>query len=85
MKRLIIILSLAFVSCNPKPTKKELEIIGKDYKYEIHGIVKTIHGDKKAIWLTDTLSMNGDTIYYFNTDGTKVEILPPYKIKCKTK
>lgn len=56
--------------------------ITKEYKYEIHGKVyiptKGLNPMHDAIWYTDTISFNGDTIYYFNTDGTKVIIIPPY-------
>jgi hypothetical protein len=31
-----------------------------------------------AIWYTDTISFDGDTIYYFNSDGSEVRIYPPY-------
>ena len=31
-----------------------------------------------AIWYTDTISFDGDTAYYFNSDGSEVRIYPPY-------
>ena len=31
-----------------------------------------------AIWYTDTISFDGDTIYYFNSDGSEVRIYPPF-------
>ena len=84
MKKLSFILLVSLFSCTNKPTKQEKQILTKDYKYEIHGTVLTVHGVRKATWFTDTISFSSDTIYYFNTDGSKVEIVPPYKINCKT-
>ncbi len=56
----------------------------KTYRYEIRGQVyvptsgpNPVH---KAIWYTDTISFDHDTIYYFNSNGYKVKIFPPYKI-----
>jgi hypothetical protein len=34
-----------------------------------------------AIWYTDTISFDGDTAYYFNSDGSEVRIYPPYVLK----
>jgi hypothetical protein len=31
-----------------------------------------------AIWYTDTISLDGDTLYYFNSDGSEVRIYPPF-------
>jgi hypothetical protein len=33
-----------------------------------------------AVWYTDTLGFDGDTAYYFNSDGSEVRIYPPYTI-----
>jgi YHS domain-containing protein len=56
----------------------------KEYKYEIHGKVYVptsgINPLHNAVWYTDTISFDGDTIYYFNSDGSKVRIKPPYFI-----
>jgi hypothetical protein len=68
MKKLIFILLLS--SCS--------EI---DYKYEIKGTVETKDGSHSAIWYTDTISFDGDTVYYFNSDGSEVRIYPPYIVK----
>ena len=72
MKKLLFILLLP--SC-----------VGKDYKYEIRGKVyvpsngpTSMHD---AIWYTDTISFDGDTAYYFNSDGSEVRIYPPFIIK----
>lgn len=60
----------------------------KNYKYEIHGKVYVptngASGLHDAIWYTDTISFDGDTIYYFNSDGSEVRITPPYILIDKT-
>jgi hypothetical protein len=68
MKKLIsIVITLTLFSC------------GKNvHRYEIKGTVMTNKGPHPAIWYTDTISFDGDTAYYFNTDGTEVRINPPY-------
>ena len=57
----------------------------KEYKYEIRGkvYVPTSGTDPMhdAIWYTDTISLDGDTAYYFNSDGSEVRINPPYILK----
>jgi hypothetical protein len=72
MKKLLFI-SLLLVSC-----------VGKKYKYEIRGKVYVptsgINPMHDAIWYTDTISFDGDTAYYFNSDGSEVRIKPPFKI-----
>ena len=54
----------------------------KEYRYEIHGQVyiptSGLNPMHDAIWYTDTISFDGDTIYYFNSDGSEVRIIPPY-------
>ena len=56
--------------------------VTKEYKYEIHGKVyiptSGLDPMHDAIWYTDRISFNGDTLYYFNSDGSKVTIRPPY-------
>lgn len=78
MKKIIsiFVLSILLIGCN------------KEYKYEIRGKVyvptsgpNPIH---EAIWYTDTISFDGDTIYYFNSDGSEVRIKPPYILKDNT-
>ena len=55
---------------------------GKKYKYEIKGKVYVptsgLNPMHDAIWYTDTINFDGDTIYYFNSDGSEVRIYPPY-------
>ena len=52
-----------------------------DYKYEISGWVNTKAGLKYAIWNTDSISFDSDTLFYKNIDGSVVRIHPPYNIK----
>ena len=70
MKKILLIGLLLF-SC----TKKE-------YRYEIKGKVYVPTSGTNpmhdAIWYTDTISFDGDTLYYFNSDGSEVRINPPY-------
>ena len=72
MKKLISFIAvLLLFSCNRK-----------EYKYEIRGKVYVptsgVNPMHDAIWYTDTISFDGDTAYYFNSDGTEVRINPPY-------
>jgi len=57
----------------------------KEYKYEIRGKVYVPTSGTNpmhdAIWYTDTISFDGDTAYYFNSDGSEVRISPPYILK----
>jgi len=80
MKKLILIslVGMVLFSCNRK-----------EYKYEIHGKVYVptsgLNPMHDAIWYTDTISFDGDTIYYFNSDGSEVRIKPPYILKDNSK
>ena len=80
MKKLILITLVGMVlfSCNRK-----------EYKYEIHGKVYVptsgVNPMHDAIWYTDTISFDGDTLYYFNSDGSEVRIYPPYILKDNSK
>lgn len=69
MKKLIfiVLLGLIIFSCNQKKCR-----------YKIKGTVITNKGHHPAIWYTDTISFDGDTAYYFNSDGSEVRIKPPY-------
>ncbi len=72
MKTLLTILTsiLLLTSCNQKE---------KVWKYEIHGFVQTEKGLREAIWLTDTITLdNNGSIYYDNSDGSRVIIKPPF-------
>jgi hypothetical protein len=68
MKKLVLVLLLA--SCT-----------NKENLYKIEGTVETKEGPHPAIWYTDTISFDGDTVYYFNSDSSEVRISPPYVIK----
>jgi hypothetical protein len=80
MKKLILITLVGMVlfSCDRK-----------DYKYEIHGKVYVptsgVNPMHEAIWYTDTINFDGDTIFYFNSDGSEVRIKPPYILKDNSK
>jgi hypothetical protein len=74
MKKLFIVVFLILFSCT-----------AKKWKYEIRGKVYVptngVSGMHDAIWYTDTISFDGDTAYYFNSDGSEVRIQPPYILK----
>jgi len=70
MKKMFLIGLLFLVSCGRN-----------DYRYKINGTVMTDKGPHPAIWYTDTISFDGDTAYYFNSDGSEVRIYPPYVLK----
>lgn len=80
------VLAVSIFSCGSKPHD--------GYKYKISGDVEVlveryvdwnevnIVGErKKAIAYTDTIhGYNDDSIWYWNTDGSKVTLLKPYRI-----
>ena len=74
MKKLMFIMLLGLTSCDIK-----------EYRYEIRGKVYVptsgLNPMNDAIWYTDTISFDGDTAYYFNSDGSEVRIYPPYVLK----
>lgn len=74
MKKLMFIMLLGLTSCSMK-----------EYRYEIRGKVYVPTAGSNpmhdAIWYTDTISFDGDTAYYFNSDGSEVRIYPPYVLK----
>ena len=67
----ILIMTLLLFSCGEKK-----------YKYEIKGKVyiptSGTNPMHDAIWYTDTINFDGDTLYYLNSDGSEVRIYPPY-------
>lgn len=71
MKTLLLslLISLTLLSCNTKE---------KQWRYEIHGFVQTDKGLHEAIWLTDTIDFDGNSLFYHNSDGSKVTINPPF-------
>jgi hypothetical protein len=75
MKKILFLsIITVLVSCNTR--EKKYEIRGKIY---IPSMGPTSMHD--AIWYTDTISFDGDTAYYFNSDGSEVRIYPPFIIK----
>ena len=77
------VLSVLFLSCK-----------GKNYKYKIEGQVPIMierqvdwnevnvtQELRPAIAYTDTIhGMNKDSIWYYNTDGSKLTIYKPYRV-----
>ena len=72
MKKLLLI-ALLLTSC-----------IDKQCKYKITGKVYVptsgVNPTHDAVWYTDSLNFDGDTLYYFNSDSSEVRIIPPFKI-----
>jgi hypothetical protein len=79
-----LILTIVLFSCK-----------GKDYKYKIEGNVMatnpkpytylqsedTTKSLRSAIAYTDTIyGQNKDSIWYYNSDGSKLTLLAPYRI-----
>ena len=73
MKHIIYIaLLVVLASCNQKP----------EWRYRITGFINTKSGKHEAIAYTDTIhGANRDSIWYYNTDGTKLTIVEPYEIE----
>lgn len=81
----MLVLSILFLSCKNKDIK---------YKYKIEGQVPAMierqvdwnevnvtQELRPAIAYTDTIyGMNKDSIWYYNTDGSKLTIFKPYTI-----
>lgn len=69
----ITLLLILFFSCNKK-----------EYRYEIHGKVYVptsgLNPMHDAVWFADSIDYSGDTLFYINSNGTRVNIRPPYKI-----
>jgi hypothetical protein len=69
----LVLLILILTSCSHK-----------DYRYEIKGKVyiptSGLNPMHDATWYADSIKFDGDTIYYFNSNGTEVRINPPYKL-----
>jgi hypothetical protein len=51
--------------------------ISHEYKYKIEGNVKTNSGYVKAIAYADTIERNKDSVWYYNSNGSKVTIISP--------
>ena len=84
MKKILFLSAvILFYSCN-----------GKEYKYKIEGQIpilverqtdwneiNVIEELRPAIAYTDTIyGRNNDSIWYYNTDGSKLTIFKPYKV-----
>ena len=69
-KNLLIAISLIATSCTSKV----------DTTFRIEGNVDTKNGPHPAIWYTDQINFNGDSLYYINSDSSRVDIAPPYEI-----
>jgi len=70
MKYLLITITLILFACNSKD----------NYNYRI---TKTLAGGRKAaIFYTDTIEFNGDSIGYHNTDGSYVFISDSLGLDC---
>jgi len=74
-KYIFITLMISLFSCN-----------GTNYKYKIVGDVK-IKGKQgqdsthSAVAYTDTIhGFNDDSIWYYNSNGSKLTIIAPYKV-----
>lgn len=76
--KLILLLTVLLLSCN-----------AKEYEYKIEGRVKSIkyfYSNKDTIYspaiaYTDTIyGKNEDSIWYYNSNGSKVTILAPYRV-----
>jgi hypothetical protein len=55
-----------------------------DYKYRISGRVimpdSTPAKLHNAVWFTDDINFDDSTLYYFNSNGSRVNIYPPFDI-----
>lgn len=86
-KYIFIILSVCLFSCKQKEYKYKIEGLAKievrKYSYVYDQIAKnsTPSIDRPVIAITDTIyGKNADSIWYYNSNGSKVTILAPYKI-----
>ena len=56
----------------------------KGYKYKIKGKIyiptSGVNPMHDAVWFTDSIRFKNDTIFYTNSDGSVVQINPPYTI-----
>ena len=65
----ILALTLLLFSCT-----------AKEYKYRVVGSVVKNNKKYNAVWFTNTINFNADTLYYFNSNGSRVDIYPPFDI-----
>lgn len=71
MGKIILYISIILFFCSCHRNK---------YKYHIVGKVISQNGLLNAEWFTDTLSFDGDTAFYKNSDSSVVKIYPPFKV-----
>jgi len=82
-KYIFIILSICLFSCKQKEYKYKIEglvkVESRKYSYVGNQVSDTDY--KPAIAITDTIyGQNSDSIWYYNSNGSKVTILAPYKV-----
>lgn len=89
MKKITLILSVfLFLTSCTQTIKQKRQI---EYKYQIKGFVKVKELDhnsnipkevlRDAVAYTDTIyGKNEDSIWYYNSDGSKLTLLKPYEI-----
>ena len=70
LNNVFVFLLLILIGCNKH-----------EYKYEIRGKVKTENVKKDAVWYTDTIGLDADTVFYVNSNNSVVKIYPPFIIK----
>jgi hypothetical protein len=85
MKNLIfILLTVLLFSCEQKEYKYKIEgyvMVNKPKSYTYIPNEDTTKYLHEAIAITDTIyGLNKDSIWYYNTNGSKMTILAPYKI-----
>ena len=68
MKKLLLI-SLVLVSCT-----------AKEYKYRVVGSVVKNNKKYNAVWFTNDLKFDNESVYYYNSNKTKVIIYQPFTI-----
>jgi hypothetical protein len=80
----ILFLSLVLFSCNRPSFKYKIEgnVMAIDSKpYSFVPNYDTLETLRPAIAYTDTIhGYNDDSIWYYNSNGSKVTLLAPYKI-----
>lgn len=68
---LMTLIILLFYNTKPEP----------EYKFKIDGVVNTTDGPKMGTAFTDTIyGSNEDSIWYCNTNGSKIVLYKPYFI-----
>ena len=80
----VLFLSLVIFSCNGPTFKYKIEGNVMAVRHEHYSFVPnydTVKTMRPAIAYTDTIhGYNEDSIWYYNSNGSKVTLLAPYKI-----